>query len=196
MIGDYQMIIYPTTKTAEVYQFKKVNEIEDPIISADYQNVYAKEHGDRMLEWGAKIFYVGDDKCLQLRHFASKFMIALFDFDINNQEFLLDTMISYMFYIYEDDKEMLPLIERLFVEHFSCVFEKLTDRSIIAAMNRTQWECLETEWLDLFAEDDVLDVAKVNKGLNEYLISTKFEGKTEYFCPKEKFRELLKQYYQ
>ncbi len=44
----------------------------------------------------------------------------------------------YMMDIYSENKEMTGLLEKLFEEHPIVCFSKLTDRSIISALNRFQ----------------------------------------------------------
>ncbi len=67
------MIIYTTKLMRDRYKIKMS---EDYIINKDIVGeLIEKESGDRMLEWGAKLFYFTGGKCIQRDHFASKITV-------------------------------------------------------------------------------------------------------------------------
>ena len=74
------MIIYGTKQTMERYGIPQIKDIQDLKQKEAPTNIYDAEHGDRMLEWGAKVFYFERRKCLQVCHFASKITFIFLDF--------------------------------------------------------------------------------------------------------------------
>jgi len=72
------MIIYATKLTFERYKLKLPAELTPPI-DRIAQAVIEKESGDKLLEWGAKLFYFDKRKCIQVVNFASKFTLFLID---------------------------------------------------------------------------------------------------------------------
>ena len=67
------MIIYTTKLLRERYKLKMPEEfVEDKEL---LDRLLRTERGNRMLEWGAKLFYFNRRKCIQLTHFASKFTL-------------------------------------------------------------------------------------------------------------------------
>ncbi len=187
------MIIYATKQTLERYKLKTPEEYNDPWARTTLQTVYAKEHGDRLLEWGAKLFYFDRRKCVQVCNFASKFTIVLADIKVSEIK-EIGKMIGYFLYdIYDDDKKTTALIERYFDEHpFVCI-AKLTDRSIISTLNRMQSSYLYDGYrLYDYIEGNILHTRKLNKKINEgYPVTITENGKTRYIYPKEEFAELI-----
>lgn len=60
----YAMIIYATKKTIETYKLKMPEEFIDPTVRSLVQSIIEKEQGNRLFEWGAKLFYFDGRKCL------------------------------------------------------------------------------------------------------------------------------------
>lgn len=81
----------------------------------------AKERGDRMLEWGAKLFYFDRRKCIQLSHFASKFTLFLCDIKVNDITDIGNLICHYFYDIYSDDQKTLDLFGTLFQKHVYCM---------------------------------------------------------------------------
>jgi len=191
------MIIYATKQTIERYKIKMPREFTDPVMRPIVEAVFEKEHGDRLLEWGAKLFYFDRRKCIQVCNFASKFTIILVDVKMADLESVGDTIVRYMFDIYSDNAEMTNLLEKFFADYPLVCFAKLTDRSAISTLNRLQTYYLEDGYrLYDYIENGVLQTRKLNRFLNtKYLVTEKVTGKSEYFYPAEKLEALLKERY-
>lgn len=191
------MILYATKQTIERYKIKMPQEFTDPVMKDLVECVYEKEHGDPLLEWGAKLFYFDRRKCLQVCNFASKFTIVLVDFKVSELQYIPNAIAEYLIDIYSKNKDMIRLLERFFIDHPFACFSRLTDRSIIASLNRMQTSYLEDGYrLYEYIENGVLETRKLNYQLNmEYPVTKKVNGKTEYFFPAEKMEILLKERY-
>lgn len=191
------MIIYATKQTVERYKLKMPDEFSDPAMRTIVQAVYDAEQGDRLLEWGAKLFYFDRRKCIQICNFASKFTVVLVDVKMKDLEYVGDTIARYMMDIYSDDKETTALLERFFKDYPLVCFAKLTDRSIISSLNHLQLQYLEDGYrLYDFIQDNVLQTKELNRKINkDYIATEKVNGKTQYFYPAEKFAELIKERY-
>lgn len=77
-------------------------------------------------------------------------------------------------------------------------FSKITDRGIIATLNHTQLTFADDGYRFYdFIEDGVLHTIEINREMNfNWILTQKVNGKTEYFEPGERFRELLLQRYE
>ena len=192
------MIIYGTKQTMERYGIPQIKDIQDLKQKEAPTNIYDAEHDDRMLEWGAKVFYFERRKCLQVCHFASKITFVFLDFKKKEIPALSSLIARCMFALYEDKPDMQKLLNRLWEEHGGTCFEKLTDRKVISTMNYFQSAYIEFSGLlyDWIEEAGAIDMIKINKIINEdHIVSEKINGKTDYYCPIKKFEELLKEYY-
>ena len=191
------MIIYATKQTVDRYGIKMPENFQNPFMRQMTLAVYNREKDDRLLEWGAKLFYFDRRKCIQICNFASKFTIVLVDIKKADLEIVGDLVAKYLLDIYSDNKRMTALLERLFKEHPLVCFAKLTDRKTISTMNRFQSVYLEDGYrLYDFIENGILKTIILNREINrEYLVTDKIDGKTEYFYPAERFEELLINYY-
>lgn len=191
------MIIYATKQTVDRYGIKMPENFQNPFMRQMTLAVYNREKDDRLLEWGAKLFYFDHRKCIQICNFASKFTIVLVDIKKADLEIVGDLVAKYLLDIYSDNKRMTALLKRLFKEHPLVCFAKLTDRKTISTMNRFQSVYLEDGYrLYDFIENGILKTIILNREINrEYLVTDKIDGKTEYFYPAERFEELLINYY-
>lgn len=190
------MIIYVTKETAGRYKLKMPEKMSSPLKEATAA-IIAQESGDRMLEWGAKLFYFDRRKCLQVVNFASKLTLFLIDVKVGDIVNIGDAMAGYMFDIYENNPEMTRLLKRFFEETPVVVFSALKDKSIIATLNHTQSDfAFDGYRLYEFIENGILQTRKFNKKINtEWLLTKKVDGKKEYFYPAEMFEQLLKARY-
>lgn len=180
----------------ERYKLKKPNEYKDHIMREIAEKVYEREKDDRILEWGAKLFYFDRKKCIQFMNFASKLTIIAVDIKIDDLKNLGNTIAEYLLYLYEDNKEMTNILERLFEKHPIVIFDKLVDKSIIASLDRNQSFILDDGYrLYEYIEDNILKTRKFNKDINKIPVMQKIEGKQEYIFPTDRFEELLKNYY-
>lgn len=191
------MIIYATKQTIERYKIKMPQEFSDPVMRPIVETIYEKEHGDRLLEWGAKLFYFDRRKCIQVCNFASKFTVILVDVKVADLESIGDTIARYMLDIYSDNAEMTQLLEKFFADYPLVCFAKLTDRSAISTLNRLQTYYLEDGYrLYDYIENGILQTRKLNRFLNtDYFVTEKVNGKSEYFYPAEKLEMLIKERY-
>ncbi len=191
------MIIYATKQTVDRYGIKMPENFQDPVVRPIIIDVYNNEKDDRLLEWGAKLFYFDRRKCIQICNFASKLTIVLVDIKKADLEVVGDLVARYLMDIYSDNKRMTILLERFFKEHPLACFAKLTDRKIISTMNRFQSIYLKDGYrLYDFIENGILMTRKLNRKINnEYIVTDKINGKTEYYYPAERFKELLINYY-
>lgn len=188
------MILYATKETVERYKIKTPEELSSPMKEIALA-VIQKESGDKLREWGCKLLYFDGRKCLQVVNFASKLTLFLIDFKVATLPHIGNVIAEYIFEIYKDKPEMEKCINRFFeTAPFAC-FARLKDKSIIATLNRTQWEWAQDghEFFK-YIKDGILCSKKINKDINHNWIFTQKEnGKTEYFSSEERFEELLKE---
>lgn len=191
------MIIYATKQTVERYGIKMPEEFQEPVMKQIALDVYNREKGDRLLEWGAKLFYFDRRKCIQVCNFASKFTVVLVDVKKSELETVGDLVAGYMLDIYSDDKTMTALLKQHFKMHPLVIFAKLTDKKIISTMNNFQLTYLNDGYrLYDFIDNGILKTRELNRNINtDYVAREKINGETQYFFPAEKFAELLKDYY-
>ncbi len=191
------MIIYGTKKTMERYKLPLPEQFEDPQTQLLVKTILQRQRGDRLMEWGAKLFYLDGRKCLQVMNFASKLTILLVNFKMKDREYLSQSVSHYIYDLYEDDPETIKLIERYFRENPLCVFDKLTDRSAIASLNHLEIGYLQDGYaLYRYIWDGILHTHEANRDLNhKYPVTIKKDGKTEYIFPAEYFAKLLKERY-
>lgn len=188
-----QMILYVTKQTFERYKLKLPEEFSDPIAGALANAVLQRESGDRLLEWGGKLFYFDRRKCLQAVNFASKLTFVLVDIKMEDREYIGSLIAHYMLKLYEANKEMTHLIKRLFKEHPAVCFSRLKDKSAIATLNHTQTNyLLDGLRLGEFIWDGILHTVELNNEINRnWLFTQRINGRSEYIYPAERFEQLL-----
>ena len=186
------MIIYVTKETFERYKLKPPEDLKPPLDELA-RTVIEKEAGDRLCEWGGKLFYFDRRKCIQIVNFASKFTLFLVDVKLSDLPNIGDYIAEYIFDIYSADKEMLSALERMFEEHRYMCFSKLTDKSVISTLNSTQSRFAEDGYRFYdFISDGILHTKDINRKINcDWLFTMTINKKTEYFYACEKFRELV-----
>ena len=70
------MIYYATKETMQRYKLKTPDQLKTEI--APYaQTIIENEQGNRLYEWGCKLFYFDRRKCLQIMHFETKLVVFL-----------------------------------------------------------------------------------------------------------------------
>lgn len=190
------MIFYVTKQTFERYKLKMPEDMHFPA-NEIAKSVILREGGNRLLEWGGKLFYFDRRKCIQFVNFASKLTLFLFDIKVDDLPNIGNYMASYLFDIYSGDKKMTKSLERLFEEHPACCFSKLTDKSAIATLNRTQLSFASDGYrFYSFIENGILKSREINRIINkDWLFTQKINGETEYFYAADKFKELLTETY-
>ena len=186
------MLIYVTKETFDKYKLKLPKDLKPPLDELA-QTVMEKETGDRLCEWGGKLFYFDRRKCIQIVNFASKFTLFLVDVKLSDLPKIGDYIAEYIFDIYSADKEMLSALGRMFEEHRYMCFSKLTDKSIISTLNSTQSRFAEDGYRFYdFISDGILHTKDINRKINcDWLFTMTINKKTEYFYAREKFREMV-----
>lgn len=191
------MILYVTKETFKRYKLKMPNEMELPSVKAISEAVIEKETGDSLMEWGGKLFYFDRRKCLQVVNFASKLTLVLVDIKVDDLSSVGNLIANYLLDIYSESKEMKKILEKHFELHPAMCFSKLTDKSIISTLNRT-----EMSWLDYgyklydYIDDGILHTVDLNKEINrQWLFCIKKGNKKEYVYGAEEFERLMKERY-
>ena len=190
------MIMYVTKETFERYKLKPPEDLKPPLDELA-RTVIEKEAGDRLCEWGGKLFYFDRRKCIQIVNFASKFTLFLVDVKLSDLPKIGDYIAEYIFDIYSADKEMLSALGRMFEEHRYMCFSKLTDKSIISTLNSTQSRFAEDGYRFYdFISEGILHTKDINRKINcDWLFTMTSNKKTDYFYACEKFRELVLERY-
>ena len=186
------MIMYVTKETFERYKLKPPEDLKPPLDELA-RTVIEKEAGDRLCEWGGKLFYFDRRKCIQIVNCASKFTLFLVDVKLSDLPKIGDYIAEYIFDIYSADKEMLSALGRMFEEHRYMCFSKLTDKSIISTLNSTQSRFAEDGYRFYdFISDGILHTKDINRKINcDWLFTMTINKKTDYFYAREKFRALV-----
>lgn len=191
------MIFYVTKQTFERYKLKMPEDLSFPMNEVAKATI-ARESGNKLLEWGGKLFYFDRRKCIQFVNFASKLTIFVFDIKMDDLPMVGNYIANYLMDIYGNDKKMIKFLERLFEEHSACCFSKLTDKSAISTLNRTQWTFADDGYRFYdYIENGILNTREINKRVNtDWLFTQKINGKTDYFYAADKFKELLTEMYE
>lgn len=190
------MIIYATKQTVEEYQIKMPWELPGAI-GETVKSTIESEQDNRLFQWGAKVFYFDKRKSIQLVNFASKLTLFLIDFGTNDIWNTGDAIVYYLLDLYKDDSQMQTYLKKMFIEAPICCFSKLTDKSAIATLNRTQLSFAEDgdRFYD-FIENGILKTKEINRLVNtKWLFTQTVNKKTEYFYAAEKFKQLLEERY-
>ena len=188
------MIYYATQQTLERYKLNTPGNFQSE--TGDIVRMIAnKERGNRLYEWGCKLFYFDRRKCLQVVHFASKLTIFLTDIKMDDIVYASNAVAPYIFDIYDGDKMMKRALERYFESSPIVVFDKITDRSIIATLNNTQSDWAEAGYYFYkFIINEILQNKEINRKINrDWIFTRKVNGKTEYIRSAEEFEKLIKE---
>jgi len=190
------MILYITKKTKDRFNIPLYSELTDEL-ELLARNILVKEQDD-IFKWGVKIFYFDRRKCLQIMNFASKVSIFLIDIKVKDVKEISNMLAHYLKIIYEDDLEVVELLERYFKETPISFFDTLKDRSVIGSLNHNERYFLEGGYrLYDFIENGTLHTIRLNKQFNfRYIVGKKSNGKTEYIVPGEEFKKMLSQRYE
>lgn len=186
------MIIYATKLTFERYKLKYPKDLT-PSLKDKTNALIMKEQGDRLLEWGAKIFYFDRRKCLQIVNFKTKFTLFLVDVKSKDVDNIGNLLATYLFELYKEDQHMIKAINELLLESPHFCFERLVDKTAIATLNYNQLSLIEYNCIitDYF-EDGVLMTIPLNHFLNfKWLVTITENKKARYIYPGLEFREQL-----
>ncbi|MCD7796788.1 MAG: hypothetical protein LUG95_04030 [Clostridiales bacterium] len=195
----YAMIIYATKKTIETYKLKMPEEFIDPTVRSLVQSIIEKEQGNRLFEWGAKLFYFDGRKCLLLTNFASRMTLVMPGLEVSEIRYASEVVGGFLDYIYSDDKEISDLLKLYFAEQPYACYSRLTDKSVISSMNSyLRYYLWNGNRMYDYIWDNILHSKELNKKCNkEYPFGITVNGKKEYYFPAQKFAELLRErYYQ
>lgn len=175
----------------------KLPEELTPPINQIAEAVIENESGDKILEWGAKLFYFDKRKCIQVVNFASKLTLFLVDVKAADLENVGDMMAHYLLNLYTTDKQMAKALKKMFEANPITCFEKLTDKSAIATLNTTQSRFADDGYRFYeFIWDGILHTLEINHAVNfKWLFTVKIDGKTEYIYAGEKFKEIVLERY-
>lgn len=190
------MILYITKKTKDRFNIPLYSELTDEL-ELLARNILVKVQDD-IFKWGVKIFYFDRRKCLQIMNFASKVSIFLIDIKVKDVKEISNMLAHYLKIIYEDDLEVVELLDRYFKETPISFFDTLKDRSVIGSLNHNERYFLEGGYrLYDFIENGTLHTIRLNKQFNfRYIVGKKSNGKTEYIVPGEEFKKMLSQRYE
>ena len=190
------MILYATKQTIKELNIPMIDELSgfNKLVSTE---VIESQKDNKLFEWGIKIFYFDDRKCVQAVNFASKVTIFIFDIEKEKIKYIGDAIARYLLDIYDKDKKMQKTLKQFFEDYPTCTFAKLEDRSITATLNHNQLYFADNgnRFYD-YIEDGTLKTRQINKDFNwKQIISLKKDKKVNYIFPAEYFRELLFQKY-
>lgn len=190
--SDYGMIYYATKETMQRYKLKTPGELTSEI-APFAQIIVQREKGNRLYEWGCKLFYFDRRKCLQVMHFETKFVIFLVDLKMKDIEFAANAVAQYIMDMYSVDKKMQKALERYFASSPYACFDKITDRSIIASMNSIQtWWAMDGYRFYDYVKDGILCTKQINWDVNQFPTTRKVDNKDEWIIPYELFSETNK----
>ncbi len=191
------MILYVTKETFEHYKLKMPEEMESPMVRMISEAVIKKETGDPLMEWGGKLFYFDRRKCLQVVNFASKLTLVLVEINMDDLPSVGNLIANYLFEIYSGNKKMTKILEEHFKLNPVTCFSKLTDKSIISTLNRTEMSYLDYGYrLYEFIKNGTLHTVELNKDINRnWLFGIKKDGKKDYVYGAEEFERLMKERY-
>lgn len=190
------MIIYATKKTVEKYKLKQPSELPAPI-NILAENVIKEESGNKLLEWGAKLFFFDRRKCLQLVNFSSKLTLFLVNIKMADLGNIGNMMSYHLLELYKTDKEMTKTLTKMFEAHPIVCFDKLTDKSAIATLNTTQSQFAADGYhFYNFIREGVLHTLEINHKVNfNWIFTMKINGKKEYIYAGEIFRKSVMNQY-
>lgn len=133
---------------------------------------YDKEKGNALNEWACDMFYFLGKRGMQIMHAASGLTIFLFNLNYDEQDVIGQQMQSSLSYIFEDCVELRPALKKFISDSPTYVYDKLTDKAMIARLERTKLET--AEWLDFhsYIENGILRTRKLNKEYNWVKLSS------------------------
>ena len=189
------MIYYATKETLQRYKLKTPEQFESemaPFVRA----VVNRERGNRLFEWGCKLFYFDRRKCLQIMHFETKLVIFLVDLKVKDLECVGDAVAHYLLDLYTGDSGMEQALKNYFAAAPLVCFDRITDKSIIASLNGVQsrWAWDGYRFYD-YIKDGILHTRKINREVNEMPQTRKINGKEECLYPYDLFEQTIKKHF-
>ena len=165
------MIYYATRQTLQRYKIKTLDEIFAGEVTPEEARFLAQvrqESGNRLYEWGCKLFYFDGRKSLQLMHFETRLVIFLIDMKQKELEFVGNAAAHYLLDLYAADAAMVRALERYFASASFVWFDRLTNKSIITSMNHMQsgWALDGYRFYD-YIRDGILHTKEINREVNK-----------------------------
>lgn len=116
---------------------------------------------------------------------------------MENREYIGNIIANYIMGLYEGNKKMTRLLERLFKEHPAVSFSRLKDKSVIATLNHTQTDyLLDGYCLGNYIRKGILHTVELNNDINrKWIFKQKIDEKTEYIHQAEQFEQLMYERY-
>lgn len=186
------MIFYATKETMRKYELKTPDKL-NPSISGYAQLIVQKEAGNRLYEWGCKILYFDGRMSLQFMHFETKLVIFMVDMKADEVQDIGDVLVYFLQNMYASDEVMQKALQRYFESSPHVVFDKMTDRSMIACMNWVQsdWAYDGYRFYD-YISDGILHNKQINKDVNQMPARINNNGQEDYIIPYDYFEETIK----
>ena len=186
------MIYYATKETMQRYKLKTPEQLR-PEIALIAQAVIQRERGNRIYEWGCKLFYFDRRKCMQIMHVETKLVVFLVDLKMKDLEHAGNAVANYLLDMYADDLDMQQALKAYFASAPFVCFDHITDKSIISSMNgiQTRWAWDGYRFYD-YIKDGVLHTKQINRDVNEMPVTRKVNGKEEWIVPYELFAQIIK----
>ena len=192
------MIYYATKETLQRYKLKTPEQFESemaPLVQA----VVNRERGNRLFEWGCKLFYFDRRKCLQIMHYETKVVIFLVDLKVKDLENVGDLVAHYLLDMYSGDLDMEQTLKNYFAAAPLVCFDRITDKSdksIITSLNgiQSRWAWDGYRFYE-YIKDGILYTIKINRDVNEMPQTRKVNGKEEWIFPYELFAQTIKEHF-
>lgn len=127
-------------------------------------------------------------------HFETKLVIYLVDIKMADREHIGNSVALYLMDIYASDKKMCRALEAYFASSPMVIFDKITDRSMIASMNSVlrQWAFDGYRFCD-YISNGILHTRQINRDVNEMPATVTIDGKKEYIIPYKYFAQTIKE---
>ena len=182
------MIFCATKKTFERYH-KPLPEKKQTSVSKPVNTV---ARGDRVYAWGCKIFYFDRRKSLQLVHYDTRLTLFLVDIKIADSTSVSLAVFDSLRRLYAYDPIMLRAVDRYVSAHPDSSYRPITDRRVIATLNRNQREFARDGYAfyDYF-ENGRVNTERANADINAVPFNRKWGKKTEQCRPYDLFRKKL-----
>lgn len=186
------MICYATRETMQRYKLRTPENLEPELVPLA-KMIKQKEAGQRIYEWGCKLFYFDRRKCMQVMHFETKMVIYLVDLKMAQLEYVGNEVAHYLLDMYASDPEMCRALNAFFASSPFMIFDKITDRSVISCMNSVLnlWAWDGYRFYD-YISDGILHTKKINRDVNNMPTPITVDGKKKYIFPYEYFAETIK----
>lgn len=186
------MIFYATKQMMERYKLKTPETMETEM-KAVAQIIAERERGNRLYEWGCKLFHFDRRKCLLAMHFETKLTVFLVDIRVADIEYAPDMVAQYIMDMYSNDKKMVKALEKYYASSPIAIFDKITDKSAISSLNRMLLDWDDGYRFYDYIENGILHTRKIMRDANRYPVTRKVNGNTEYFYASELFGKVIKE---